>query len=1281
MATFSNSDPYLAIERALRAARRPSDEGPRARAMWDQYQADQEPYGNRPWKPTPGPVITEREVEAVADELGVSDEEAAELIRQTAQAARGDASDPGWMAQGLQQYAALNAAIAQAPTLRGIAETFSKVGKPETWSTPEKATPEKAALTPATPPPAYEPPAPIAALPPAQQLSLEELGAEMGRAQMAAASYNPRGVTAEEAPGIEAEPTEPTEQPGPQSQYEETDRTGLFASPAIGRAAAENPTLRLNEMFTQPQSLLALLEPPTPAQPPAPAAQAARAGEPGLGRTPGFASRGLAASAINPEEVGIPGPDIAGARAAGLASGVGLPGLAYAPATPAFDVPTPALAYAPSVPAFESVATPGIAYAPSMPAFDDVETAAIAYNPQAPVAEVTGPALAYAPQAPVAEVTTPALSYNPQAPEAEEVETPTLAYAPAVPEIASALRAAQAVAELEMALNPQARSQTAALNQNVMMDVPAVSTPAGPAVSSGNWNEFNPSPTVTRAFDPVGAVSAKEESGGRGVGFVSSGLRDPGGPSYGIHQLSSAYSMGAFLRSPEGRQYAPAFAGMRPGTPAFNATYRAVTARDPEGMRNAQYNFYSRTHFQPVLEMARKAGFDVNNRGVQEALFSAAIQHSGRGNQSIIAAAARRGVGKTAEDQIKNLYTARANYVSQVNLAPDVQRSIQNRYAREVQNALRASQQSSSVNSSFGGGFDDRSSALGGYTEVAGPRQRASLGLEGLINSLLGIQSAAAAELEPSTFSAEGNEPAEQSAPAAAAAVAGLGFTPTGLTASEPSAAMGAQGGAGGGSSSAPGETGLGGGSTAGATGLGTGGLGVAGETTGATGQGVGGVGTGTGVGQGQTGSPTGFGVSEAESPEGQGIGSSSLGTGTAAPTEIGLLGPESLAASLEAEVAAGLMSPEEANDIAAMAGIPQTFAAPAPAAQFAPQAMATFNAPNVQAALSQMTPPGMPAYASFRAAQEQGIESEEAEESQGIETSFSNAFSDPSAFSGMAGLGTSFSGVDGIGVGTAPAGVESAGFSDPGGMFGGVGMGQAAAETSASQMSSLGLEGMFSSAFSDPSAYSGVTSSDPSSTSSEDSDDSSSAESGMGAEAAGAAADAAGVAGGGYGESDGPGNSSDSGMGGSESGGSDGGGGFGGSADGMSGGGYGEGSGPGGDADSGGSASDGGGFGGDSGGGFGSGMGGDDAGGAGGWSRGGYIDETFMGWSDAERDRAVRRALRAAENMLRKEYAYGGRITKNYNRGGEVVYSSVDYFPGGLSYEQVIERALRAAR
>jgi uncharacterized protein (TIGR02594 family) len=188
----------------------------------------------------------------------------------------------------------------------------------------------------------------------------------------------------------------------------------------------------------------------------------------------------------------------------------------------------------------------------------------------------------------------------------------------------------------------------------------------------------------------LGVVSSKYESGGKGVEFVSAGRSwgDPGGDSYGIHQLSGAYSMGAFLRSEWGEPYAEKFDGMKPNTDRFNRQYKKVAEADPDGFAYAQKTFYATTHYLPVRKHAAKLGFDVTDRGVQEALFSMSVQH-GRAKH-IVTEAAEDGVAISTVSQIRSLFKHRSDYVNGLRTLSKKIKSniINNRYANEVQDAV-----------------------------------------------------------------------------------------------------------------------------------------------------------------------------------------------------------------------------------------------------------------------------------------------------------------------------------------------------------------------------------------------------------------------------------------------------------------------------------------------------------------------------------------------------------------------------------------------------------------
>lgn len=205
-------------------------------------------------------------------------------------------------------------------------------------------------------------------------------------------------------------------------------------------------------------------------------------------------------------------------------------------------------------------------------------------------------------------------------------------------------------------------------------------------------------PDRSSAVSPtgLGVVSARYESGSRGVGFISSGKGDPGGQSYGVHQLSGAYSMGAFLRSKEGAPYRERFGSAQPQSAEFNRVYRQIAADDPQGFAAAQHAFYSRTHYEPVRAHAERLGFDVKDRGVQEALFSMGVQHGGA--KTIVSRAAEAGAAKgTPQEQITALYEQRTRYVSGLTSLPErTKQSVLNRYRREVDDALRLAGQAAS---------------------------------------------------------------------------------------------------------------------------------------------------------------------------------------------------------------------------------------------------------------------------------------------------------------------------------------------------------------------------------------------------------------------------------------------------------------------------------------------------------------------------------------------------------------------------------------------------------
>jgi LysM repeat protein len=168
----------------------------------------------------------------------------------------------------------------------------------------------------------------------------------------------------------------------------------------------------------------------------------------------------------------------------------------------------------------------------------------------------------------------------------------------------------------------------------------------------------------------LGSVSERYESGGRGPGTVSTGAGDPGGVSYGVYQLSSnAGTLQAFLRN-EGSQWAGELGGGIGGD-GFNARWRDIAARDPQGFRDAQHAFIERTHYDPAVTRVREAtGLDLSTRhaAVREATWSSSVQH-GRAPQLLEAAIRRtdREVGRDSPNYdralVSNIYAERTTYL------------------------------------------------------------------------------------------------------------------------------------------------------------------------------------------------------------------------------------------------------------------------------------------------------------------------------------------------------------------------------------------------------------------------------------------------------------------------------------------------------------------------------------------------------------------------------------------------------------------------------------------
>ena len=183
--------------------------------------------------------------------------------------------------------------------------------------------------------------------------------------------------------------------------------------------------------------------------------------------------------------------------------------------------------------------------------------------------------------------------------------------------------------------------------------------------------------------EDVGAITGQWESGKhgaratQGVESISTGRKDPGGVSYGRHQLSSKKgTMGEFLKSKEAEAFRSHFGDLKPGTPKFNAAYQKVVRENPQAFDKAQHDYIARTHYTPFLRTAARLGYKVEDPRIQEAIWGGGVQF--RNNMRKILNKASHSTGGSVEDQVMAIAKAKQERMP----------SIKNRYMPEAQAIL-----------------------------------------------------------------------------------------------------------------------------------------------------------------------------------------------------------------------------------------------------------------------------------------------------------------------------------------------------------------------------------------------------------------------------------------------------------------------------------------------------------------------------------------------------------------------------------------------------------------
>lgn len=200
----------------------------------------------------------------------------------------------------------------------------------------------------------------------------------------------------------------------------------------------------------------------------------------------------------------------------------------------------------------------------------------------------------------------------------------------------------------------------------------------------------------------LGALSERFESGGRGVGVVSSGRGDPGGVSYGIWQLASKTGTCAAFVAHEGQRWRDAFAGHAPGSQGFSLAWKAIADREPDAFADAQHAFIKRTHYDPAVAAVLQAttlDLDKRHEAVRDAVWSVSVQH-GRAakilTDAVKAADMLNGRTSPAYDKalVNAIYTVRSEYVRGVAAKSDptsrktLLSVVANRYPAELAAAL-----------------------------------------------------------------------------------------------------------------------------------------------------------------------------------------------------------------------------------------------------------------------------------------------------------------------------------------------------------------------------------------------------------------------------------------------------------------------------------------------------------------------------------------------------------------------------------------------------------------
>lgn len=157
----------------------------------------------------------------------------------------------------------------------------------------------------------------------------------------------------------------------------------------------------------------------------------------------------------------------------------------------------------------------------------------------------------------------------------------------------------------------------------------------------------------------LGDLSAKYESNGD-AGSISSGIRDPGGKSYGKYQLASRVgSVQSFLKwaihlsgNPTYQSYGNILNCYEIASDGFDAAWSEIADEDNDGFTAMQHDYICYAYYFPAVDALREVGFDADKHtpAMQDVIWSRAVQYGSGQIVEMFQAAAHRMYNSERDD-------------------------------------------------------------------------------------------------------------------------------------------------------------------------------------------------------------------------------------------------------------------------------------------------------------------------------------------------------------------------------------------------------------------------------------------------------------------------------------------------------------------------------------------------------------------------------------------------------------------------------------------------------